>query len=825
MGTCTSVNNNVAITEDVGVEEDNTDMDFSPVSLWKQPLSVEETKLKYRRLLSHSNDQSAIQFRALLDDDEACKHFFVYAKSRGNINIIRAWRDLQAHKFLYSDDSIKEVSSSETNKESYIPTAPTSLKRHLLPRTIFTALFDNLTEDDLRAPISVVDDICFNKLYIIYKDFCGTDHFATMCKQLRVEYNSVGADSFEYFEKLSEGAYGFIVHVKKKSTGQHFAMKLQHKALLVRHYKKETHRVVQEMQAIACCNHPFIVGLDYAFQTETLAIMTMPLCVYGDLGLLIMNSPNKRIPFSHVVFYTAEVVLALGYLHKNGIIYRDLKPANILLHGSGHILLADFGAVADAEGIISSSVSASKSRTQGTIGNSGKCLTLNDDIDQQQLPLFRVYNSLGSSSSPTASACTSYMGKDYSMRSSDHTSGRDRQFSSEFNQSSRSLSKSASSSSKTGLNSISIGILPSASEAVAEPNNDGEFRIAETILEEDPDYRTRDRAKSIVGTIAYMAPEILLKFGSKEYLDMTYTKAVDYWSLGVSVYGLIFGKLPFRRVQLDAVQMRLTDQLKEENADPYSIFRQLFGKAHYYALDEFVLDGYGANYNYSTPIVVTSEDAQKVEERAEAVESFIESLLKFTPLDRAGMEPSEVLGELNLSRIKNHSFFNGVDWEAAETKGIPPPPIPEQVKDLSKNTFASRFGRPDVQGTTLNYLLVKYGREKWINNGGGSGRGRDSDADLSRPKGFGQGSSPSSSDLARVSPIRCDNEPVTDNITPTVSPTSGKKNKYRVMDEDQELFKDWYYVSPSNIEVEFNCEVKKGHRKLQSSSSKRDIET
>ena len=52
---------------------------------------------------------------------------------------------------------------------------------------------------------------------------------------------------------------------------------------------------------------------------------------------------DQKFEEERIRFYTVEIVLALEYLHSNGIIYRDLKPENILLNSEGHIILTDFG--------------------------------------------------------------------------------------------------------------------------------------------------------------------------------------------------------------------------------------------------------------------------------------------------------------------------------------------------------------------------------------------------------------------------------------------------------------------------------------------------
>ena len=88
-------------------------------------------------------------------------------------------------------------------------------------------------------------------------------------------------------------------------------------------------------------NHPFLIRLKYAFQTDKNVYLVMPFIPGGELfhqlqlqGMLLEDTAR---------FYAAEMVLALEHLHASGIIHRDLKPENILIDTSGHIVLTDFG--------------------------------------------------------------------------------------------------------------------------------------------------------------------------------------------------------------------------------------------------------------------------------------------------------------------------------------------------------------------------------------------------------------------------------------------------------------------------------------------------
>ncbi|XP_032852816.1 ribosomal protein S6 kinase alpha-2 isoform X6 [Tyto alba] len=100
-------------------------------------------------------------------------------------------------------------------------------------------------------------------------------------------------------------------------------------------------RSKMERDILAEVNHPFIVKLHYAFQTEGKLYLILDFLRGGDLFTRL----SKEVMFTEedVKFYLAELALALDHLHGLGIIYRDLKPENILLDEEGHIKITDFG--------------------------------------------------------------------------------------------------------------------------------------------------------------------------------------------------------------------------------------------------------------------------------------------------------------------------------------------------------------------------------------------------------------------------------------------------------------------------------------------------
>lgn len=93
--------------------------------------------------------------------------------------------------------------------------------------------------------------------------------------------------------------------------------------------------------AQACATHPFIVHTHYYWQSRRYLYIITDYVENGELLSLWLRI--RRFPEMIVKIYIAQVAMVLDYLHKKGIIYRDVKMENILLDEHGNIKIIDFG--------------------------------------------------------------------------------------------------------------------------------------------------------------------------------------------------------------------------------------------------------------------------------------------------------------------------------------------------------------------------------------------------------------------------------------------------------------------------------------------------
>ncbi len=383
--------------------------------------------------------------------------------------------------------------------------------------------------------------------------FKNTKDYARLTNIIKSKYNNVKLDDFEYFGKLGEGGFGLVVLGRKKSTKQYYALKLQTKTGLLNCFRDDPSRADFEKQAFISCQHPFIVNIDYAFQNEFLAVMALEVATAGDLQKSLKKSQYGRLDEGRVQFYAAEMVLALGHLHEMGLMYRDLKPSNVLLNGDGHIKLVDLGGVVDEK---------------------GDTLLSHHTESEKLIPLFarRLANE----------------------------------------------------------------------KPVYNMDNLEEHEHEHETLTTSGKPAPLKRQLSIMGTFGYMAPEMVVMLTQSSREKKGYTNAVDWWSLGITMYYLLVGTRPFTDDNLTQFFNMLSVRKINEmiNNIEYAI---LFQKIEF-------------------PMWLEPETVD-----------FIQRLLEIEPKNRLGFGPT------GLKDIKSHPYFANIDWDLLVRKEIEPPFIPDPI--------------------------------------------------------------------------------------------------------------------------------------------------
>ncbi|CAJ2659066.1 serine/threonine-protein kinase RHS3-like [Trifolium pratense] len=145
---------------------------------------------------------------------------------------------------------------------------------------------------------------------------------------------------FRLLKRIGYGDIGSVYLVELKGTDAHFAMKVMDKAALIS--RNKLLRSQTEREILGLLDHPFLPTLYSYFETDKFYCLVMEYCSGGDLHSLRQKQPNKCFTEEAARFYASEVLLALEYLHMLGIVYRDLKPENLLVRDEGHIMLSDF---------------------------------------------------------------------------------------------------------------------------------------------------------------------------------------------------------------------------------------------------------------------------------------------------------------------------------------------------------------------------------------------------------------------------------------------------------------------------------------------------
>uniref|UniRef100_A0A5B6ZZT8 non-specific serine/threonine protein kinase n=2 Tax=Davidia involucrata TaxID=16924 RepID=A0A5B6ZZT8_DAVIN len=290
---------------------------------------------------------------------------------------------------------------------------------------------------------------------------------------VRVKDGVLGLSHFRLLKRLGCGDIGSVYLSELNGTKCYFAMKVMDKASLAS--RKKLLRAQTEREILQSLDHPFLPTLYTHFETEKFSCLVMEFCPGGDLHTLRQRQPGKHFTEQAVKFYVAEVLLALEYLHMLGIVYRDLKPENVLVREDGHIMLSDFDL----------SLRCAVSPT----------LVKSSSLEIDPFRKNPVYCVQPACIEPSCIQPSCVVPTCFSPR----------------------LFSSKSKKERKPKNEIGNQVSP-LPELIAEP--------------------TGARSMSFVGTHEYLAPEIIKGEG--------HGSAVDWWTFGIFLYELLFGKTPFK---------------------------------------------------------------------------------------------------------------------------------------------------------------------------------------------------------------------------------------------------------------------------------------
>ncbi|CAN6448284.1 unnamed protein product [Victoria cruziana] len=290
---------------------------------------------------------------------------------------------------------------------------------------------------------------------------------------VRLKDGLLGLNHFRLLKRLGCGDIGSVYLSELSGTKSYFAMKVMDKCSLAS--RKKLLRAQTEREILQLLDHPFLPTLYTHFETEKFSCLVMEFCPGGDLHTLRQRQPGKHFSEQAAKFYVAEVLLAVEYLHMLGIVYRDLKPENVLVREDGHIMLSDFDL----------SLRCAVNPT----------LVRSSSMETDPLRKNPVYCVQPACIEPSCIQPACVQPTCFSPR----------------------LFKSRSKKEKKTKNEIGNQVSP-LPELIAEPTN--------------------ARSMSFVGTHEYLAPEIIKGEG--------HGSAVDWWTLGIFLYELLFGKTPFK---------------------------------------------------------------------------------------------------------------------------------------------------------------------------------------------------------------------------------------------------------------------------------------
>ncbi|CAI6365325.1 unnamed protein product [Macrosiphum euphorbiae] len=151
--------------------------------------------------------------------------------------------------------------------------------------------------------------------------------------------NTAALEDFDRIKTLGTGSFGRVMIVQHKVSKEYYAMKILDKQKVVK--LKQVEHTLDEKKILRAISFPFLVTLKYHFRDNSNLYMVLEYVPGGEMFFHLRKVGRFSEPHSR--FYAAQIVLAFEYLHYLDLIYRDLKPENLVIDSQGYLKVTDFG--------------------------------------------------------------------------------------------------------------------------------------------------------------------------------------------------------------------------------------------------------------------------------------------------------------------------------------------------------------------------------------------------------------------------------------------------------------------------------------------------